>query len=157
MMTLMLTLHILATIVWIGGMFFAHMVLRPASIAMLEPNQRLQLWSAVFKHFFYWVWIAIIVLITTGVLLLVNMGGFKTTPIHIHVMAGIAGFMVFLYCVLYFIFYMRFRKLVENNNYPAAASTLNSMRLLVVSNLTLGIFTVVIATAGGVLLPMLSA
>ena len=35
--TAALIVHILAAIVWVGGMFFAHQVLRPAA-AMLEPG-----------------------------------------------------------------------------------------------------------------------
>jgi len=48
--------------VWIGGMFFAHQVLRPVAVAQFEPPQRLPLWDGVFSRFFPWVWAAIIVL-----------------------------------------------------------------------------------------------
>ena len=154
MMTTMLTLHILATIIWVGGMFFAHLVLRPATLATLEPAFRLPLWSLVFKRFFFWVWVSIIALLISGGLLLMQMGGFKGAPIHIHIMVGTGAFMVFLYCVLYFIFYPRFRKTVEKEEYPVAVNTLNSMRVLVVSNLILGLFTVIIAIAGPFLMTL---
>ena len=48
------SLHILAAIVWIGGMFFAVLVLRPAA-GPLEPPDRLALWRRVFARFFPWV------------------------------------------------------------------------------------------------------
>ena len=38
---LLLLLHILAVVVWIGGMFFAHYCLRPAAAEKLSPEQRL--------------------------------------------------------------------------------------------------------------------
>lgn len=46
---LLYALHVLAAVVWVGGMFFAWMVLRPAAVTALEPPARLRLWSAVFR------------------------------------------------------------------------------------------------------------
>jgi len=50
-MAIVYALHLLAAIVWVGGMFFAHLVLRPAAME-LEPAQRLALWLRVFDRFF---------------------------------------------------------------------------------------------------------
>ena len=60
-----LVLHALSAVVWVGGMFFAHQVLRPAA-ASLEPGPRLTLWSHVLGRFFAWVFAAIILLLLTG-------------------------------------------------------------------------------------------
>ena len=60
--SLLTLLHILAAVIWVGGMFFAWMILRPALGASLEAPQRLQLWSAVFPRFFVWVWLAVLLL-----------------------------------------------------------------------------------------------
>ena len=49
------TLHILAIIVWIGGMVFAHFFLRP-SLSVLEPPQRLRLMHAVLGRFLSRCW-----------------------------------------------------------------------------------------------------
>jgi len=38
------TLHILGAVIWVGGMFFAYMALRPAIVETLEPPFRLKLW-----------------------------------------------------------------------------------------------------------------
>lgn len=157
MMTSMLVLHVLATVIWIGGMFFAHLVLRPASLKTLEPKFRLPLWSMVFQRFFLWVWISIITLLISGGLLLVQIGGMKAAPMYIHIMMGVGLFMVFLYCVLYFIFYPRFKETVEKAEYPLAANTLNNMRVLVLSNLILGLFTVIVAVSGPMLSGLLSS
>ena len=39
----LLLVHLLATVVWVGGMFFALFRLRPAAIAVLPPLQRIRL------------------------------------------------------------------------------------------------------------------
>lgn len=31
------TLHLIAAVIWVGGMFFAHMVLRPSAVEKLAP------------------------------------------------------------------------------------------------------------------------
>ena len=51
-MSIAITLHLLAAMIWIGGMFFAYMVLRPAAVEVLELPVRLSLWVAVFRRFF---------------------------------------------------------------------------------------------------------
>jgi len=43
-----MALHQLATIVWVGGMFFAHFALRPTIKQTLEPPARIQWRSASF-------------------------------------------------------------------------------------------------------------
>ena len=58
------SLHILAAIVWIGGMFFAVLVLRPSAFP-LEPPDRLALWRRVFQRFFSWVWLSLALLLGT--------------------------------------------------------------------------------------------
>ena len=54
-MSIALALHVLAITVWVGGMFFAYMVLRPIAASQLQPPQRLPLWQGVFSRFFPWV------------------------------------------------------------------------------------------------------
>jgi len=57
-MKLLYLVHVLATVVWVGGMFFAHQCLRPVVRAQLEGPQRLRLWNGVFGRFFPWVWLS---------------------------------------------------------------------------------------------------
>ena len=57
--------HVRAAVIWVGGMFFAYMVLRTA-LGPLDPRQRLELWSPVLPRFFAWVWAAVIALPATG-------------------------------------------------------------------------------------------
>jgi uncharacterized membrane protein len=64
-MTILVTLHVLAAVVWVGGMFFADMVLRQ-SVGPLEPAVRLALWHGIFRRFFPWVWASIVLLLVSG-------------------------------------------------------------------------------------------
>ena len=88
-MILGLTLHILGAVVWVGGMFFAYMVLRPAAGA-LEPPRRLALWRGVFERFFPWVWASMLALLLSGYgMVFLALGGFGAVGVHVHLMNGI--------------------------------------------------------------------
>lgn len=63
---IILWLHYLATVVWIGGMAFNIMVLRP-SMTVIEQNERPVLGNKVLKRFIVFAWISIMVLILTGI------------------------------------------------------------------------------------------
>ena len=64
-MPILITLHVLAAVVWVGGMFFAYMVVRQ-SAGPLEPPLRLLLWHRIFNRFFPWVWASIVLLLVSG-------------------------------------------------------------------------------------------
>lgn len=147
---LLTLIHVFATIVWVGGMFFAHQCLRPAALATLDaPPQRLALWNAVFARFFPWVWASVIALVLTGQAIVLNMGGMGSVPVQIHVMAGIGYLMALLYAYIFFVPYAALRKGVAAGDWPAAGAALNRIRMLVGTNLVLGILNV----AGIFLLP----
>ena len=75
------SLHLLAALIWVGGMFFAWMILRPAAVTALEGPVRLKLWVEVFQRFFVWVWLAVVILPISGVgLLQMRFSGFETAP-----------------------------------------------------------------------------
>src|ERR1700751_5775955 len=92
-----LVLHTLSAVVWVGGMYFAHQVLRPAA-ASLEPGPRLTLWSRVLGRFFAWVIAAIILLLVTGYSLVFGVySGFSGVGLHIHLMQAIGILMMLLF------------------------------------------------------------
>jgi len=62
----MLWLHYLATVMWIGGMAFNLLVLRPSMI-VIDQNQRPTLGTAVLKRFIIFAWLSIILLFLTGI------------------------------------------------------------------------------------------
>jgi len=72
--TLVVLIHILAAIIWLGGMFFIAIVMVPA-LRRLEPAQkRIEVLSATATRFRAISWIAILVLLITGVLNAINHG-----------------------------------------------------------------------------------
>ena len=92
-MSALLMLHLLGTVVWVGGMFFAHMALRPAAAELLTPQQRLPLLRAVLTRFFRWVWLAVLAILASGYwIFLVLWQG--QAPLHVHLMQG-SGFLCF--------------------------------------------------------------
>lgn len=143
-----LALHTLAAVIWVGGMFFAHMVLRPSAIP-LEPAARLPLWSRVFSRFFPWVWASIAVLLVSGFAMLFwGFGGFAGAAPYIHAMTGLGLLMMAIYVYLYFVLWQRFRGAVAAGDWKLAAAKLAGIRRVVTVNLALGIVTVLIGAGG---------
>ena len=137
-------LHVLATVVWVGGMFFAHQCLRPVAMVQLEPPQRLRLWSGVFGRFFPWVWLCVALLIGTGQALVIGMGGMAAMPAHLHAMVGIGYLMAAIFTFIYFKPYASLRKAVAAGDWPAGGQALNLIRRLVGVNLSLGLLNVIL-------------
>jgi uncharacterized membrane protein len=144
--TVALIVHLLAAIVWVGGMFFAHQVLRPAA-AMLEPGPRLILWSRVLGRFFAWVIAAIILLLLSGYTLVFGVfGGFRAIGLYIHLMQGLGILMMLLFLHLYFAPWRRFRMAVARQDWAEGGRQLAQIRTIVTINLVLGL---VVAAIGG--------
>jgi len=138
------SLHILAAIIWIGGMFFAVLVLRPAA-GPLEPPERLDLWRRVFARFFPWVWLSLVLLLGTGYwMIFEGFGGFAQLPLHIHLMHGIGWLMVLIYLHLWFAPYKRFKAALDAGKPPIAAASLNQIRWIVTTNLALGLINAIL-------------
>ena len=143
-----LILHILSAIVWVGGMFFALLVLRPAS-GPLDPPARLALWGRVLGRFFPWVFAAVALLLLSGyAMVFAVFGGFARIGLHIHLMQGIGIVMVLIFLHLYFAPWKRFRVALAGGDNPRAAAQLNQIRILVMVNLVLGLITAAVGASG---------
>ncbi|MGB5454781.1 MAG: CopD family protein [Gammaproteobacteria bacterium] len=148
-MSVSIALHLLAAVIWVGGMFFAYMALRPAAASTLEPPQRLQLWVQVFKLFFIWVWLSIITLLVSGYwMLFAYFGGFANAGVHIHVMHGAGIVMVLIYLHVFFAPYRRLRHAVIMQDYPEGGKRLAQIRKMIALNLGIGLCVVLIASGG---------
>jgi len=145
-MSIAVTLHVLAIVVWVGGMFFAHQVMRPAAVTTLEPPQRLQLWVAGFKRFFPWVWVCIATVLITGLWMFFQF--LPKPPVYLHIMFGLGIVMMFLFLHVFFAPYNKLKKAVASENWKDGGAALNQIRLLVGINTLIGIITIVIAIAG---------
>jgi uncharacterized membrane protein len=140
--------HIVAAVIWVGGMFFALVMLRP-SAGPLDPPTRLALWQRVFARFFPWVWAAVAVLLISGFAMIIwGFGGFPKIGIYVQAMMGLGIIMMLIYAHLYFAPWQRFRRAVAAGEWPAAAKNIDQIRQMVTINLVLGLITVVVGAAG---------
>lgn len=147
-MVILIALHILAAVIWVGGMFFAYMVLRP-SAGPLEPPTRLALWQRVFGRFFPWVWASIAILLVSGyAMLFLHFGGFAGAGLHIHVMQATGILMMLLFLHLYFAPWRSFARATGAGEWQDAATQLNRIRRIVATNLVLGLITVAVGASG---------
>ena len=148
-MFIAITLHLLAVVIWVGGMFFAYMALRPVAAALLEPPQRLPLWSLTFARFFPWVWLSVILLPVTGYwMILYVFGGFGSLALYIHIMQGVGILMTLIFLHVFFAPYARLKRAVAAGDFPAAGKQLATIRTLIGTNLILGLALIVIASSG---------
>lgn len=143
-----ISLHMLAAVIWVGGMFLAYVCLRPVAATLLDPPLRLRLWTGVFKRFFPWVWAAVISLIGSGHLLIALGGGFQYQGLHVHIMLATGYLMILLFLHLYFAPFQRLKRAIEAEDWPAGGKALNQIRMIVGINLVLGLITVVNAAGG---------
>ena len=134
-------LHVLAAVVWVGGMFFAYLVLRP-SMGVLEPNQRLLLNTQVFQRFFRAVWHAMPLSMITGFgMVFVVLGGMQTQSPKVHAMLALGLIMSAVFLYIFFGPYKRFRRTTDKATMAAA---LDSIRKLIGVNLVVGLVTIVL-------------
>ena len=151
--SILLTLHLLSAVVWVGGMFFAYLCLRPVAAQQLEPPQRIRLWVGVFGRFFPFVWLAIILLLVTGyTMIYTTFGGFAHAPLYVHIMQGLGVVMMLIFMHVNFAPFKRMKTAVITEDWPLGGSGMNQVRKLVGINLTLGLLVIIIASAGRFLL-----
>ncbi|MGD0104340.1 MAG: CopD family protein [Rhodopila sp.] len=134
-------LHLLCAVLWVGGMFFAYVVLRP-SMAAIEAPQRMLLHTRVFKKFFLVVWHAMPLIILSGFAMLALQWTMATAPWQLNAMMGLGLLMAAVFLAIFFGPYRRFRRTTDRNR---MASSLDNIRKLIGVNLILGLLTVIVA------------
>ncbi len=147
-MLLMKFFHVLSVLIWVGGMFFAYVVLRPAAVETLEPPQRLSLWNSVFRRFFAWVWPSVALLLISGLYMIHLYGGMAHVGRHVHIMLALGLTMIALYGHVYFALYRKFSRQVAAQNWKMAGELLGKIRKMIALNLALGLLTVGVAIVG---------
>ena len=151
--TISLVLHLLSAVVWVGGMFFAYMFLRPVAASQLEPPVRLTLWVGVFKKFFPFVWLSILFLPLTGYLMIFDIwGSMGATPLYVHIMNGLGIVMILIYLHVYFAPFKRLKEAVIKQDWPEGGRNLNIIRKMVGMNMMIGVIVVILASAGRTLI-----
>ena len=134
-------LHLLCAVLWVGGMFFAYVVLRP-SLAAIEAPQRMLLHTQVFRKFFLVIWHVMPLILVTGFAMIALRWDLANAPWQIHTMMGLGLAMAAVFLAIYFGPYRQFRRTTDRNR---MASSLDNIRKLIGVNLLLGLLTVIVA------------
>lgn len=147
--------HVLATIVWIGGMVFAHFFLRPA-VMNLEVPDRVRLMHEVLRRFFNAVSIAVLVTLVTGLWMIgriakqtVQSGASFSMPFSWTLMAGLGLLMMLIFAHIRFALFKRLSLAAQSMDWDAGAAALASIRTWVSVNLGLGVLIVALVTLLG--------
>jgi uncharacterized membrane protein len=144
------TVHVLALVVWIGGMVFAHFFLRPA-VATLETPVRLRLMHDVLGRFFRAVLVAALLTLVSGVWMLgrvakqvVQSGGSFEMPLAWTVMAVLGVAMVAIFMHIRFALFRRLGRAVAASEWAAGGLALTQIRTWVSINLGLGVLVLIV-------------
>lgn len=145
MMLVAKLVHILGFTVWVGGMFFAYMALRPVAGAVLETPSRLQLWQGVFAKFFFWVWLAVALMLASGFQMMAMIG---KPQAYVIVMFALGVVMMLIFAHVFFAPYARLKRAVAAQDWQSGGTALGKIRLLIGTNLVLGLLTICVGALG---------
>ena len=146
-MGMAVTVHLLGVIIWVGGMFFAHMVLRGAVNETLEPEQRLPLMLKVFDGFFPWVWLSVILILASGYWMLFFV--YETETTHWLGFMSVAGtLMAAIFVFIYAIPYHQFSNAIKSQDLAKAVASVTLIRQLILTNLVLGLLVTLTTLLG---------
>ncbi|WP_372657524.1 CopD family protein [Hydrogenophaga sp.] len=144
-------LHLLAVIVWVGGMVFAQFFLRPAAL-QLEPPLRVRLMYGVMRRFFAAVLVALVLILVSGLWMIarvakenVQAGLAFNMPLDWTIMATLGIVMMAIFGHIRFALFKRLSRAVAASDWPAGGKALASIRTWVSINLALGLITVAVA------------
>ena len=146
-MDIALLLHLYGVVVWVGGMFFAYMALRPVAATVLEPPLRLGLWAGVFGKFFPWVWLSVALILGSGLYMWMALGG-ADARLYVQAMMVMGIVMMLIFAHVFFAPYKKLRRAVAEQAWPAGGAALAQIRLLVGINLGIGLLTMTVALLG---------
>jgi uncharacterized membrane protein len=151
---LAIILHLVAINVWVGGMFFMVIVLGKVMASLEVPEQH-ELWKKILARFFFWVWLAMIALLSTGIGMIVyRFGGLAHAPTYILIMASLGLLMATLFVIIYFVFYQRFKNATQQGDLRGSRQSLRMIRCLGIVNIIIG-FCVMMVIGGGPLLAVM--
>ena len=98
---LVTAIHLLCVVLWVGGMAFLLLTLRP-SVTAIDPTARLVLQGAVYRRFFRTIWQVMPMAIVSGLLLLILSYSHQSLPWEVMVMqtGGVVMAAIFIGMVL---------------------------------------------------------
>ncbi|MBB2175925.1 CopD family protein [Gluconacetobacter johannae] len=137
--SLVLAIHLTGMAAWVGGMVYAVFVLRP-SLSLLDATQRASVHLQTLGRFFRIVWHTMPMVLVTGWLMILHEGGFAVVSWQVNAMQLLGLAMAGLFARIYFGPYQKARRAIR----PQPA-TFDSIRSLVLVNITLGVLTILAA------------
>ena len=147
--------HLLAVIVWVGGMAFMLFCLRPAA-RVLEPPARIALMHAAIRRFLAVVAVAIAVIFLCGVAMLAmasstaSRAGLRfNVPLDWYVMFAVFFVMLAVFVHLRAVVFRRLDAALREQRWADGAVALGTIRLEVSANLVLGVFVTALVRLGG--------
>lgn len=139
-----LIVHALSAVVWVGGLFFASLALRPAA-ARLATEPQLLLWEGTLRRFFPWVFAAIVLLLLSGYAMVSAVyGGFAGIGLPVQLMQGLGIFMMLVLLHVYFAPWRRFRTALARQDWAEGGRQLAQIRWILAAILALGLIVVAI-------------
>lgn len=159
----MLFLHVLAVVVWVGGMFVMHFAVRPAAAELLPPPQRLPMMAGALARFLRWALVAVVVAILSGFAMILGIGaaagamaagknalleGLRVAHSSVHLMTALGLAMTVVYALVRWAAFPALQRAVAAGDWAAAAVALGRVRGFIAFNLVLGVLTIAVATIG---------
>ncbi len=147
--------HLLAVVVWVGGMAFALYCLQPAA-KLLEPAQRVPLMHAVLRRFLAVVGIAAAVIFVSGAIMIgvawsaaARAGIAFNMPLDWYAMIATFFAMLAVFIHIRSVLFRRLDAAVTAAKWADGAAALAAIRWEVSINLVLGTFVIFFVRLGG--------
>jgi uncharacterized membrane protein len=147
---ILLSLHLMAAVVWIGGVFFMTIIMR-AVVSDFDAPERIKVMSRVFKYFFQWVWVAIAIILITGFSIIFGVyEGYGNLPwMHfkrIHLMTVIGLIMSVIFTYIYTGPFKGLQKAMRAKDSSAIQKNVKLIRLFGMVQLILGTSILIIVS-----------
>jgi uncharacterized membrane protein len=146
--------HLLAVIVWLGGIVFMLFFLRPA-VAGLDLPVRVRLLHAVLARFLNAVVVIAVLTLGSGLWMWMRVarqttqaGASLNSPLEWMVMAALGVLMAAILGHVRFALFKRLQRAVDAQDWPAGGVALSSIRSWVMVNLGLGLAIVLVVVLG---------
>jgi len=147
--------HLLAVVVWVGGMAFTLYCLQPAA-KLLDPAPRVLLMHAVLRRFIAAVTIAVVVIFVSGATMIglawsaaARAGLPFNMPLDWYAMVALFFVMLVFFIHIRSTLFRRLAGAVAAGRWPDGAAVLAAIRWEVTLNLVIGAFIIVIVRLGG--------
>lgn len=138
------SIHLLAMLVWLGGMFYTLVCLRPALGLLEPPPLRLRLMGAVLRRFFVAVAWAAGLMLASGAAMMGSTTRPGVPPPEISAMAVLGLVMIAIFAFVRIGPFRRLQRALDDSDGPAAVAALDTIRIAVWINLAIGVAIVVL-------------